>query len=87
MLCSVSGRMVRSRLRVRNLMLRNSRKYIQRQFSLSMLLSEKIPLDEHISRVSRRPDIRKPSQIYNQLAQDKIINDDSFQVCLEVAFH
>lgn len=60
-------------------MLRNSRKYIQRQFSLSMLLSEKIPLDEHISRVSRRPDIRKPSQIYNQLAQDKIINDDSFQ--------
>jgi protein AFG1 len=49
-------------------------------------VTQRIPLDEHITRVARIKNIRKPSQIYDKLATEKIINDDSFQraVCVQL---
>ena len=47
---------------------------------MSAFVAEKITLEEHVARVARDPQIQSPSQIYDKLAQENIINDDQFQV-------
>ena len=40
---------------------------------------EKITLDEHIAKIARQG-VQTPSEIYQLLVSQKVINDDSFQV-------
>ena len=41
---------------------------------------EKITLDEHIAKIARQG-VQTPSEIYQLLVSQNVINDDSFQVC------
>jgi len=56
-----------------------------RYLSHSLALAEKITLDEQIRRVARQG-ARKPSEIYETLAAQRIINDDQFQrqICVQL---
>jgi len=49
------------------------------------LTDQKITLDEHISKIARQG-VQTPSEIYQTLVTQKVINDDSFQrhVCLQL---
>ena len=53
-----------------------------RQLSLSHRAAEKITLDEQIRRVAKSGKADKPSQIYEILANQRVINDDQFQVSI-----
>merc|ERR1711970_1537733 len=65
----------------RNRLFRSSVRYLA--FTLTRV--EKITLDEQIRRVARQG-ARKPSEIYETLASEKIINDDQFQrqICIQL---